>query len=95
MRRIVWSAPAVDDLRGIDDWLTRNADPEHAVQALEAVRRCAAWLVDFPRGGRPHRDGARVLRIYGTPYLIRYIVTDDRVEVLRVHHERENWHVAP
>lgn len=95
MRRVIWSTPALDDLRGIDDWLTREADPDYAARILATVRYRANWLIDFPRGGRPYKDAARILRITETPYLDRYVVNGDQVEVLRVHHERENWHVEP
>jgi toxin ParE1/3/4 len=89
--RIIWSIPARNDLRGINDWLDREASPEFAVRTLAAIRYRAKVLEDFPRSGRPHLDGQRILRVYGTPYLIRYQVDDQRVEVVRVHHEHQAW----
>jgi plasmid stabilization system protein ParE len=94
MHDIIWSRPALEDLRRINDWLTRDAEPDHAIRTLAAIRRRAEFLEQFPHGGRPLRDGVRVLLVYETPYLIRYRIATSRVDVLRVHHERENWVVG-
>jgi plasmid stabilization system protein ParE len=94
MTRVSWTAPSLGDLRRIDDWLTREADPDFAIRTLAAVRFRARFLKDFPRGGRPHHGGTRILRVLDTPYLIHYRIVDDlHVQVLRVYHERENWQV--
>lgn len=95
MRRIDWTGPALNDLRVIDDWLTREATPDLAVRILSAIRTRSHFLVDFPHGGRPYREGRRILRVLGTPYLIQYRILDDVVQVLRVHHEREDWLLEP
>ena len=89
--RVIWAAEARADLRSIDNWLTENASPEVSVRKLAAIRYRAKILVDFPRSGRPDRDGRRILVVYGTPYLISYRVKAATVEVLRVHHGREGW----
>ena len=93
--RIEWTTPALIDLRGINRWLSAEADPEFAMRTLVAIRLRSRFLEDFPRGGRPHRDGQRILRVFDTPYLIRYRVVGDLVQVLRVHHEREHWFIEP
>ncbi len=93
--RIIWSAPALDDLRGMDDWLVREASPDIALRMLTAVRHRARFLERFPRGGRPIADDHRILRVYETPYLIRYRIIDAIVEIIRVHHEREDWQLDP
>ncbi|MEN2786057.1 type II toxin-antitoxin system RelE/ParE family toxin [Sphingomonas qilianensis] len=97
MLDIEWSGPALGDLRRINSWLEENAAPEYAVRLLAAIRYRAEWLRDFPRGGRPFRGDMRVLRVYQTPYLIRYRVVEalQKVYVLRVHHEREDWSIEP
>ncbi|MCD2323657.1 type II toxin-antitoxin system RelE/ParE family toxin [Sphingomonas sp. IC-56] len=46
----------------------------------------------LPYGGRPGKDGIRVLRVHDTPLLILYRLPDgNTVDVLRVRHEREDW----
>lgn len=39
----------------------------------------------------------RILRVFDTPYLIRYRIVTEReeVQILRIHHEREDWFSAP
>jgi plasmid stabilization system protein ParE len=89
------TTPALDDLRGIDDWFSQEAGPARAIRVLSANCFRSKFLEDFPRGGRPHRDGQRVLRVFDTPFLIRYRIVGDMVQVLRVHHEREDWFIEP
>lgn len=95
MPRIVWSVPSRDDLRSIDAWLTRETTPEFAARTLSAIRLRARFLENFPKGGRPHRNDTRILRVLGTPYLLRYRIRQEIVEVLRVYHERQDWTVDP
>lgn len=91
--RLEWARPAVDDLRGIEEWLEEKATPAFAVQTLVAIRARAQFLQDFPHGGRPHPDGTRVLVVYRTPYVIRYRILESVAQVLRIHHAREDWTV--
>ena len=93
--RISWSPLAVGDIRGISDWLEQDATPATALRSVGAIRHRARFLEDFPHGGRPHGDGQRILRVFDTPYLIRYRIKNDTVEVIRVHHEREDWQLEP
>jgi toxin ParE1/3/4 len=93
--RVSWTTPASADLRKINEWLKQETSPRFALQTLAHIRFRAAFLQDFPRGARPLKDGTRVLRVLQTPYLIRYRLVDDEVEVLRVHHEREDWLLEP
>lgn len=92
---VKWTLPARDDLRAISEWLEREASPEFAVRTLATIRLRSKFLKDFPRGGRPYRDETRLLRVLDTPYLIRYRILAGVVQVLRVHHEREDWFVEP
>jgi len=89
--KIVWSAPARADLRRIDDWFTKEARPDVAVETLSAIRLRVTFLKRFSRGGRPLPNEHRLLRVAPTPHLIRYRIRDEVVEIIRVHHERENW----
>ena len=91
---ISWSAPALADLEGIDAWLTENLSGDHAVRILTAIGSRVQFLRDFPHGGRPMIEhGFRALRVPATPYLILYRIRAGRVEILRLRHEREDWHM--
>jgi toxin ParE1/3/4 len=93
--RIVWTSPALADVRGIDDWLSKEATRSIALRTLGAIGSRAHFLEDFPRGGRPFGKEQRVLRVYDTPYVIRYRIIDEEVQIIRVHHEREDWQLEP
>ena len=93
MRKIGWTPPAIADLRRINVWLRENATAAVALRVTIDIRKRARFLEDFPRGGRPVSATLRLLRVFGTPYLILYRIEDDGVQVIRVHHEREDWQV--
>lgn len=76
--RIIWSPLARDDLATINGWLTREASPAVALRMLIAIRDRARFLENFSLSGRPHRHGHRILRIFDTPYLLRYRIRDER-----------------
>ena len=95
MTRVRWAGPALEDLRNIDEWLSREASGDPADRMLSAIRLRAVFLTQFPHGGRPYRQGTRILRVLGTPYLVHYRIAGEReVQVLRVRHEREDWQVG-
>jgi len=90
MQRLIWSPASRDDLRRIDAWLgARN--PVAAAQILRSIRAAALRLTDYPRIGRALEEPFRVLGIRHTPYVMVYRLHDDRVEIVRIRHARENW----
>ena len=95
MRQLEWTSPALADLHRISTYLEREARPEIAIRTLAAIRFRANLLLDFPHSGPPVKDrNFRSFRVHDTPYIIAYRLAPGRLEVLRVHHERENWRVA-
>jgi plasmid stabilization system protein ParE len=97
MIRIVWTSEADADLRRIDEWLLEKSTPEIAVRTLVAIKQRADFLLNSPRGARPlGPPDYRLLRVFHTPFLIAYrVMKNDQVEILRVFHEREDWHLEP
>lgn len=83
------------DLRAIEEWLTENARPEVALDTLLHIRRRASFLEDFPHAGRPLGEGIRALRVIDTPHLLLYRLVGGALQILRVQHEREDWHIEP
>lgn len=88
--RLIWSESALDDLQRIDDWLTGNAGGEVAEAQLERIKLRVRRLRDFPRTGAMLPDGVRDVPVPGTNYVVIYQV-DERVEILRIRHNREDW----
>jgi toxin ParE1/3/4 len=91
MRKIVWTAPARNDLIGIEKWLDEEAGSAVAVRVLSAIKFRCQFLQDFPHGGPPVGNNLRKLRIHDTPYLIVYRIQKSGIDVVRVFHERQDW----
>jgi addiction module RelE/StbE family toxin len=92
MAEIDWTKPAVEDLRQIDRYLTREADHRTAASVLSTIRYRLTLLEDFPHAGPPvEGQPYRSYIIRGTPYVAAYRVRAGRVQILRIHHQRENW----
>ncbi len=93
MPTLKWTPSATQDLWSIDDWLTESASAEIALATLAAIHPRARFLENFPRGGRPTREGNRILRVIQSPHLIIYRLAGDNVEILRIRHESEDWQI--
>ena len=91
MRDIIWSGPALGDLRRISAWLMENTDPDTAVWILTAIRSACNTLESFPLRSPLLKEDHRKLRVKGTRYLIIYRASDSGIVVTRVFHARENW----
>lgn len=77
--RLVWSQHALAD---------RDAIFKH----IEAESPRAAVNVNFPESGRPGRvAGTRELVVPRTPFIAAYVVTADRVRILRILHGAQVW----
>lgn len=84
---IQWSGPAGLDLEAIDDRFS-------AIDAALAdrIEHAGNFLRDHPSAGSEILSGAvRKWRVRGAPYLLLYRILSDRVETLRIRHDREDW----
>ncbi|MEE4348834.1 MAG: type II toxin-antitoxin system RelE/ParE family toxin [Pacificimonas sp.] len=91
MTPITWSNVALDDLERVVRFLL-SADAELAGRIRAELLNAPERLQDFPRLGPlvegHEEDGVRRL-VFGR-YEIRYEVTEERVIILRVFHQRED-----
>jgi plasmid stabilization system protein ParE len=91
MRRIEWTPPAQEDLAQIDAYWWLN-NPARADEILDRIRASAEFLIGAPKAGPAiDESAARKWNVRGTAYILIYRLGDDRIEILRVHHQRENW----
>jgi len=88
--RLIWSQPALDDLRGINDYL-RQHDPRTAINALRAINAKARLLRRFPGLGPPVDEARRYVSVTRTTYVLVYAIRQDRVEIHRVYDSRQDW----
>lgn len=84
MRRIVWTAEAVANLRSIFGYVSAfNATA--AARLAQRLQAAADSLAEHPERGREASFGMRELAVI-YPYLIRYRVRGDAVIILRIRH---------
>jgi toxin ParE1/3/4 len=89
--RLVWTRPALADLRAIGVFLVKES-PGAALRQRDMIRAALGLLPDHPASGRPGRvAGTRELVIGGTPFVVPYRVRDDRVEILAIFHTSLRW----
>jgi toxin ParE1/3/4 len=88
LRRVVWTPEAAENLESIVTY----------IEAFNfvAARRIGERLVDlagslgeFSERGRPSDGGTREMTIV-PPYVLRYVVTQDAVLILRIRHGARN-----
>ena len=88
---VVWSPLAIRHLSALRAYIARDnpdAAADVALKLLAAVER----LAELPNVGRPGRlAGTRELVVPGTPYVIPYRVGSERLEIISVFHQRQQW----
>lgn len=88
---IEWSVPALADLEDLVSYL-RQDDEAMAEIIVNRVFATAEMLQSFPRAGREGRvKGTRELLVKRAPYVLVYMIEEDRLVILRALHERRDW----
>ena len=91
MNAVQWSDLAIVDLRNIDDYWSGYGEVS-AERVASLIEAASAFLATMPRAGPAlRRNDARKWLVKSTPYLLIYRVLDSGIEILRVHHGREDW----
>ena len=89
---LVWLPEARDDIERLFEFLL-SRDAEAAEGAMRTIRAGAQKLLEFPRAGRPLDDetGRREFFIpFGVgAYVLRYLILEEQIVVIRVWHSRE------
>jgi toxin ParE1/3/4 len=89
--RIVWTAPALRDLRSARATIAAE-QPDAAERQVVRVLNAVESLRRFPELGRPgRRPGTPELVVGRTPYLVPYRLRREVIEILRVLHGRQRW----
>lgn len=91
MTFVDWTAPAKADLARIDSYFA-HADPAFADLVGFAAIAAGRFLARWPGAGPPiEGEISHKWPVKGTRYILFYRPLADRIEVLRVRHEREDW----
>lgn len=90
-RTILWTGPALQDLRDIRDWVER--DSSDAARRLAAkIREGVDRLARFPSSGRvvPEIGIDRYREVIIRPYRVIYETRNNALVILRVRHSRRD-----
>lgn len=84
--KVQWSDDALADL--LDAYAFIASDNPVAAERVQArLIGAAERLQDFPNSGRiGRRSGTREMPVSQTPYVMIYVVSDDRVIITRLWH---------
>lgn len=90
--RLVWTERSRRHLAALFEHIAAD-NPAAARRVVDRIVTLAERLLrEHPRGGRPGRvEGTRDLVVTKTPYIIAYLVEDDRIVVLAVLHGKRRW----
>jgi addiction module RelE/StbE family toxin len=84
VRRVVWTDQALADLEEISLYIA-DFNPAAAARFFIRLRSAADSLAEFAERGRTSIHGTRELTLV-RPYLIRYQIRGDRIEVVTIRH---------
>jgi toxin ParE1/3/4 len=88
---VEWSDLAIVDLEAIDDYWMAYSEAA-AEDVADKIERAAQFLTTMPKAGPAlRREEVRKWRVGSTPYVLIYRVLAERIEVLRIHHGRQDW----
>ena len=91
--RVHWSGRAKAELDSIISYLMQF-DPAAAARITAKLMACADSLQVFPRRGMPIGRGLRrITTVY--PYVIRYRILDEWIEIVRVYHGARRVRARP
>jgi toxin ParE1/3/4 len=89
--KLVWFAQAATDLQHAEDFIALD-DPTAATKVSRHLRCAVAHLQIFPDAGRlGNIPGTREVVIGVYPYLVRYRIKGEQVQILRVFHTSRQW----
>jgi toxin ParE1/3/4 len=95
VRRIVWSAAALDEFDGIVDYIARD-DHLAAARVADRIDQLIGALADMPVGRRGRVVGTYEMVVSGLPYILVYALGetpagDQTLTILRIVHTSRHW----
>jgi toxin ParE1/3/4 len=88
---VFWSAPAVDDLTGIRDYIAQGSE-YYAAEFIQRILQTIQKLEEFPELGRiiPEIQDSDARELVFQNYRILYRLKPDRVDIAAVIHGRRD-----
>jgi addiction module RelE/StbE family toxin len=89
--RIRWTVPATGDLEEIKNYIQQHY-PHFAELTVRLIYERIRSLKASPNKGRPgHFAGTQELVLAPLPYIFVYLLREDAIEILHIHHGSQNW----
>jgi toxin ParE1/3/4 len=89
--QIRWHEDAIRDLTALREYIARD-NPAAAGRVATAILEWVNLLREHPMLGRPGRiHPTRELVVSETPYTLVYLPEAERLTVLRVFHQAQQW----
>ncbi|MEO6358533.1 MAG: type II toxin-antitoxin system RelE/ParE family toxin [Ferruginibacter sp.] len=87
MVKIVWTEIAVDDLRNIHDYISKDSE-RYADRFIEKIINRVTQLENFPKSGCvvPEFNSVVIRELIEGNYRIIYKVSSSQVSIIRIHH---------
>ncbi len=93
MAKIQWRLEAVKDIDRLRDFLY-SKDTKAATTAMNVIYSAISRLETVPQIGRPMQDETKrrelIVPFGAGAYVIRYVLENNNVYILRLWHNREN-----
>jgi len=85
--KVIWTDPAIEDLRALRDYIGRDSD-FYAADMVEQMVLSVEKLLQFPRMGRvvPETQDESIRELLHQNYRIIYRITGERIEILTIIH---------
>lgn len=89
--KILWTDPAVQDLRNLHDYIARDSEV-YASSFVQRIILAVDRLTEFPRLGRvvPEADQELIRELLYQNYRIIYRIKSELIEILTVIHGRRD-----
>jgi toxin ParE1/3/4 len=88
---VIWAASALADLKRVYLHILES-NPSAAASALETIQDSCLSLGSLPDRGRISRIRARRELVFQSlPYIAVYLISKQRVEILRIFHSAQDW----
>jgi plasmid stabilization system protein ParE len=92
-KELLWLPEAKEDIARLHEFL-KHKNPDAASRAVDLLLAGADRLLNFPEIGKPLGDELKRRELYlafgAGAYVLRYILTRNKIIVIRVWHSREN-----
>lgn len=92
-RKLLWLPEAKEDIARLHEFL-KEKSPDAASRMVDLLLTGADQLLGFPEIGMPLGDELKRRDLFLTfgagAYVLRYVLTEKNIAVIRVWHSREN-----